>query len=159
MNAWCCSYLSVFITAPAGLIGEVLRRRGAWMQKLIDASVTWRVQYQTGFVDLAPAHNKSVQRPVCSRAWASVLVLNFFHGIKRLFLFKSFSFFFYSRALQWRQSCNLPAAAFVLVFQEAGEQCESSLIRPGTNETDPLSPERLQSHSPSGRNEGKGLFN
>lgn len=129
------------------------------MRKLIDASLTWGVQYQTGFVDPVSTHNESVRRPVCSSAWASVLVLNFFHGIKRPFLFKSFSFSFTPEPLQSRQSCNLPAAAFVLVFQEAGKQCESSLIRPGTNETDPLSAERLQSHSPSGRKEGKGLFN
>lgn len=62
------------------------------------------------------------------------LLLNFFHGIKRLFLFQSFSFSFTPEPLQLRHKRNLPAAAFVLAFQEAREQCESFLISLWTNE-------------------------
>ena len=62
------------------------------------------------------------------------LLLNFFHGIKRLFLFQSFSFSITPEPLQLRHKRNQPAAAFVLAFQEAGEQCESFLISLWTNE-------------------------
>lgn len=50
------------------------------------------------------------------------------------FLFKKPFSFFYSKPLQLRQDCNLPAPAFVLAFQKAGEQCESFLISPWANE-------------------------
>lgn len=57
-----------------------------------------------------------------------------FTASKGFFLFQSFSFSFTPEPLQLRHKRNLPAAAFVLAFQEAEEQCESFLISLWTNE-------------------------
>lgn len=115
-----CSHLSVFIAAPDSLIGKALchgRARKAANEWML---LSWEVLgSRQGFVDLVPTHNESVWRAVCSSAWASVLLLNFFHSIKRLFLFQSLSFSFTPEPLQLRHKRNLPAAAFVLAFQEA----------------------------------------
>lgn len=86
----------MFIAAPDSLIGKALchgRARKAADEWLL---LSWEVLgSRQGFVDLVPAHNESVWRAVCSSAWASVLLLNFFHSIKRLFSLPKLFFLFY----------------------------------------------------------------
>lgn len=91
MKAKRWSRLSVFIAAPDGLMGKELPRGRAreaahkWML------LCWEVLgIRQSFADPVPKHNESVWKAVCGSAWASVLLLNFFHSIKRLFYSKAF---------------------------------------------------------------------
>ena len=134
MKARCCSYLSVFITAPDGLIGKVLRSRRA--REAGANSCLFSVRCSVSFKLLLTLflHTMSLCGDQCAAAPRPLFYFFISFTASKGFLFKSFSFSFTPEPLQLRQNCNLPAAAFVLAFQEAGEQCESFLISLRTNE-------------------------
>lgn len=134
MKARCCSYLSVFITAPDGLIGKVLRSRRAREAGANRCLFSVRCSYQTSFCWPCSYTQWVCVKSSVQQRLGLCFTSSFLSQHQKAFLFKSFSFSFTPEPLQLRQNCNLPAAAFVLAFQEAGEQCESFLISLRTNE-------------------------
>lgn len=91
-KAWCGSYLSVLIAAPDGLIGKVLGSRRARDAAANRCLFNMRCSASDGLCWLCCYTQWVSVGALCSSAWASVLVLNFFHSIKRLFYSKAFHF-------------------------------------------------------------------